>query len=175
MFDGEAGAIVNNGLIIFDNDASIDTGSQFQTGAQGSIEVNDHTTILDQGWDWDGNGGSDNVITIGPNGILDTLFTADDEWDGLMNINGGLLFVASTDGAWGQAGGTINLSGTGRVDSFSPFIKTGGTLHVLPGANSFIDTDSTWTGGTQDIDGNLRLFGEAGVTFNGEPFTATGR
>ena len=54
----------NNGLIIFDNAATIDNASQFQTGSQGSIEVNADVDIFDQGWDWDGDGGTDNVITI---------------------------------------------------------------------------------------------------------------
>jgi hypothetical protein len=173
-FNATGGVIVNNGLIIVDNTATVLSTAQFQTGASGSLEVNGSLAVRSgAGWDWDGNGGSDNVITIGELGYLDASITADDEWDGLMNINGGYLLARTTDGTWGQHGGTINMVGGARIVSTESFVKTGGALHVLPGADAVFDVhSSTWTGGTQDIDGRLRLGRD--TTLNGAHFTGDG-
>lgn len=173
VFNGTDGVIVNNGLIIVDNTATVLNSVQFQTGTSGSLEVNGSLNVHSgAGWDWDGNGGSDNVITIGAVGMLDAALTVDDVWDGLMNINGGTLFVGALDGAWGQGGGTINLAADAWVFSGTAFSKTGGALHVLPGADAHFQVAGTWTGGTQDIDGQLRLDGV--TTFNGALFTGDG-
>jgi hypothetical protein len=172
VFNATGGTIVNNGLIIVDNTTTI-ISAQFQTGASGSLEINGSLAVRSgAGWDWDGNGGSDNVITIGELGVLDANITADDEWDGLMNTSG-YLSVGTTDGTWGQHGGTINMALGARIVSISSFVKTGGALHVLPGADAVFDVhSSTWTGGTQDIDGRLRLGRD--TTFNGAHFTGDG-
>ena len=64
-FDATTESIVNNGLIIFNNAATIDQSRRsFKPAPQGSIEVNANVESFDQGWDWDGDGGTDNVITI---------------------------------------------------------------------------------------------------------------
>ena len=167
VFDALSGTIVNNGLIIFNNTATIQNAVQFQTGSQGSIEVNGEVEILDQGWDWDGDGGLDNRITINEFGTLRANFQADDIWDGAMYISGGRLFVSQVDNEWGQSGGLINIVG-GTASSLiagGKFSKTGGDFNVEPAADLSMHPESIWSGGTLNVDGQLHHFRP--VTWNG--------
>ena len=99
-------AIVNNGLIIFNNAATIDNSSQFQTGPRA---VSRSTTVR---WSSSIRAGI-GTATAGPTtglpindlGTLRANFQADDTWDGAMYINGGRLFVSQVDHVWGQSGG----------------------------------------------------------------------
>ncbi|MEX2169553.1 MAG: hypothetical protein WD851_09590 [Pirellulales bacterium] len=167
VFDALDGTIVNNGLIIFNNTATIQNAVQFQTGSQGSIEVNGEVEIHDQGWDWDGDGGLDNRITINEFGTLRANFQADDIWDGAMYISGGRLFVSQVDNEWGQSGGLINVVG-GTASSLiagGKFSKTGGDFNVEPAAVLSMHPESVWSGGTLNVDGHLHHFRP--VTWNG--------
>ena len=173
-FHGADGVIANNGLVIFNNTATIENASQFQMGSQGSVEVdNGDVTIFDQGWDWDGDGGLDNKITINDLGSLRVFSLLDDAWDGAMYINGGTLAVFDT---WSQAGGQINIGGN-TISSFSvvgpnaTFSKNGGTFNVAGPAALVIQTDTIWSGGTLNVDGELDLNNP--VTWNGG-ITVTG-
>jgi autotransporter-associated beta strand protein len=174
VFHATNGVINNDGLIIFDSAADIGPSMQIQTGLRGSLEINAYALFDDPGWLWDGGGGGlSRVITIGDNGTLDAHLTADDEWSGVMNINGGVLIVTPTDGAWGMSLGTINMSGNAVIASSAPFTFRG-TFHVLPGADAsfFVGTDVTWTGGgDQIIDGGFRMWD---TTFAYKNFTGAG-
>jgi hypothetical protein len=170
MFHATSGAIVNNGLVIFNNDAEIENAAQFQTGAQGSIEINNGQVIVeDQGWDWDGNGGLDNRMTINDSAALAIFAMADDSWDGAMYLNGGTLGVYG-DGTWAQSGGLISVGGAEHsyIIADGPgflFSMTGGAFNVAAPSTLRVITDSAWSGGTLNVDGLLSLEGD--VTWNG--------
>ncbi len=157
------GVITNNGLIIFDNTATIFDGVQFQTGPQGSIEVNNgEVRISDLGWDWDGDGGLDNRIIINDLGALTVLVQNVDPWEGALHINGGDLVKL---GHWEQSGGLINIGGTTSSGiSTGIFSKTGGAFNVEPTADLGFANSSVWSGGALNVDGELRL---SSVTWNG--------
>ncbi len=166
----DSGTIINNnGLIIFDNVATIDNAAQFQfqTGPQGSIEVNGSLNVYDTGWDWDGDGGLDNRITINASAGLGAFYQSDDEWDGAMYINGGQLVVAQNDNEWGQSGGLINIGGTtpSGIGALGVFYKTGGAFNVEPAATVYINCPSVWSGGALNVDGELSFSNS--VTWSG--------
>jgi hypothetical protein len=160
--------IANNGLIIFDNAARITYPSvQFQTGSQGSIEVNNgEVQISTTVWDWDGDGGLDNRITINDLGILTVYEQADEPWVGAMYINGGELLVVPGDLEWEQSGGLINIGGTtaSGISAAGGFNKIGGAFNVEPAASVYINCWSVWSGGALNVDGALAL---STVTWSG--------
>ncbi len=178
-FHASNGAIVNNGLMVFSNATTIDNSSQFQTGAQGSLEVHADVQVYDQGWDWDGDGGLDNRVTIGDQGTLHVHSLPDPTWSGEMHLNGGSLSVYD---AWGQDGGVISIGGStysafNVVGTGLVFAKSGGLLTIEPAGSLGIQTDTQWSGGTLNVDGELALFntstwmGGIAVSGNGAIYT----
>jgi hypothetical protein len=166
-FRADNGTINNNGTIIFNNAAQIDAIASFQLGSQSRIEVNNGEVNVDGSWNWDGDGGLDNVITINDAG---TLSSFQSDWDGAMYINGGDLNVRNfTQDLWSQSSGLINIGGnsTSRMGGSLGivFSKTGGAFNVEPLAVLDMNCESAWSGGALNVDGRLALFGD--VTWDG--------
>jgi hypothetical protein len=175
-FRADNGTINNNGTIIFNNAAQIDAIASFQLGSQSSIEVNNGEVLVIGNWDWDGDGGLDNIITINDSGALSSYQTSGD-WGGAMYINGGNLDVLSgiIGNLWRQSSGLINIGGssTSRMGGSLGvvFSKTGGAFNVEPLAVLDMNCESAWSGGALNVDGRLALFGavtwEGGIAVTG--------
>ncbi len=178
-----AGGTINHdaGTIQFDSGGLI-ANTDFQVGSATKLIVNGYVLVEDDDWNWDGDGGTNNIITINDTGTLIAYITsasADDEWNGLMNINGGFLQVEADNNDW-EANGTIIVGGTTQSTIYGDrMIKRSGTLTVSSGANLNIDTTSDpagdsgqlFSGGTVTVHGVLDLNGDftewAGSTVNG--------
>jgi hypothetical protein len=191
-FNAVTGTIANAGKIIFDDTATIGTAFSFLMGSASQLEINAEVTVNVTDWNWDADGGMDNVITIGPAGRLNVDLAngiENDIWDGVMQINGGILNVDGTGDSWhnermielagGELRGTAtlvndsssSLKGHGLisvpVDNDALIRAENGTLVVETAAN-----DNDWDGANNDgqlqaFSGDLELRDDAQFLFDG--------
>lgn len=129
-FIAHDGTIANNGHIVFNQDATINSGVDFQmlgveadmtVGAGATVEINDADM------DFDGGGASTNVITVEAGGLLDLNlgnFEGNDRADGFLTLNSGSLSLTVDDGSWtmerrltlnNNGGGVPVVSGSAMV------------------------------------------------------------
>ena len=82
------------------------------TGPTAGLTVNDGSwvEIVSNDLKLDGAGTATNVVTIGANRKLDLSLSgsADESFTGTINLNGGILEVATSDNNW-SLGGTVNV------------------------------------------------------------------
>ncbi len=124
QFDAELtaddGTIDNTGLIVFNQDATINAGVDFQmNGINASMTVGPGATVTinDDDMDFDGGGASTNVITVEDGGFLDLnldSFEGNDRADGFLTLNSGAMALTVTDGSWTMERRlTLNNNGAG--------------------------------------------------------------
>jgi hypothetical protein len=157
-FTMSGGRIDLQGSITFDGPTTI--SGNFVTGATSRVVIHDTTTVIFANWDWDGDGGADNVIDVSQAGTLNANLSAtgtDDVWNGEMNVAFGTLNVQGTSDDWGNEG-AINVGGTSpNVIAGDRLIQSAGTFHVQNLAQADINAASTWSGGALQVDGTLRF------------------
>jgi hypothetical protein len=172
-FTMSGGTIDNRGSITFAGPTTI--SGNFLMGSTSRVIIHGTTTVFFANWNWDGDGGADNVIDIGDSGTLNANLQSagmDDVWNGEMNIAGGTLNVQGTSDNWDNEG-AINVGGTNpSVIGGDRLIQTAGTFHVLNPGSLDMNAASTWTGGTLEIDGTLRF--NRAATLNGGAITGSG-
>lgn len=118
--------IANGASVRFDRTATID--GEFNAAGNYQLIVNGDLTLNDNDLNWDGAGTS--TTTINSGGRLEinaTTIDADDDYDGTINIESGVLDVDVAATSWNLAG-TLNLAST---DSIS----------VVTGTNLFVTGD----------------------------------
>ncbi len=115
------GAIANNGHIIFNDDATINAGVDFEMiGEEASFTVGPGATVVinDADMDFDGAGAATNVITVEAGGLLDfnlDSFEGNDRADNFLTLNSGQLALTVTDGSWTMERRlTLNNTGGGE-------------------------------------------------------------
>jgi hypothetical protein len=173
-FDMAGGKIDNRGSITFANTTSI--GGSFLTGDSSRLTIDGATSFLfTANWDWDGGVGANVVIDVNDAGTLNAnlVFALDDVWNGEMNVGGGTLNVRGNLDNWGNEG-VINVGEMLHTSTImgNRLIQTAGTFHVLPFTVADMDAPSTWTGGTLQVDGRLRI--NQSVSLNGGTISGSG-
>ncbi len=137
----DAGTISNEGLIVFDNDATINSGVDFQMNSTfASITLNPGVSveINDEDMDFDGGGAHTNVITVQEGAELDLnldSFEGNDRADGYLTLNSGTLELSVTDGEW-------------TMERRLTLNNTNGTEAIVRGSAIAVGADS----GTNDAD-----------------------
>lgn len=105
-FVADDGTINNNGVIVFNNTATINSGVDFDMiGIDAGMTVGSGVTvdINDADMDFDGSGSSTNTITVESQGQLNLnldSFEGNDRADGVIDLNSGSLSLTVTDGSW---------------------------------------------------------------------------
>ena len=124
------GTIANSGHLIFNNDATIGSGTDFQmNGASASLTVAAGATVVvnDASFNADGNGNTTNVLTVNSGGRLDINLGAgaEEKLDGVINLNGGRLDLTTASNTWTMDRdlNLANVAGTGAS-------VVGETMHV---------------------------------------------
>ncbi|MCX6878953.1 MAG: hypothetical protein NTW21_34855 [Verrucomicrobia bacterium] len=168
-FTQSGGDLVNNGLVVFNADATIGAGANFtMPGDTSSLTVNPGVEVnIDQAdFNADGNDTTTNIITVGSGGILDLDLGvgADEILTGLIRLNGGELDVTTVDNTWGigrnvtvgAATGTSQINGEAvdfyavtsigansvlRVNAPSTF-HLGASIAVASGARLELNTNT---------------------------------
>ncbi len=168
VFAATGGTISNNdGLVIFNGDASIGAAANFlMIGTGASLTVNDGVTVNidDPNFNADGaDNNFNNTITIGSGGVLDLDLGAgaDESLSGRLLLNGGEIDVTTADNNWIIDGTTIvgANTGTSRIDGDAVTFTNGSTA-VGAGSTLEVNTNNTWTvNGNVVIGGILRLSG----------------
>lgn len=188
-YSATGGTIDNNGLIIFDANATIGAGVDFQmNGADASITVNDGVTVNIDVADFnaDGDATATNIITIGSGGVLDLDLGAgaDESIGNTVNLNGGELDVTTLDNEW-LINGRINVgadTGTSQINGETvrfANVLFGISIGAHVGANATLDinADSIWDGGelTVAAGGVAILDGDATFASTLSTFTGDGQ
>ena len=144
-YTSTGGTINNNGLVIFNNTASMN-GADFQmNNADASLEVADGNTVtITQGdFDLGGTGANTNVTTIGDGAVLNLRIDfdsgSDDVLDHTIELNGGELDVinvdddiAGADTVWHLNGGVLNAHEVGSILDGGDLIIQSETINVDP-------------------------------------------
>ena len=179
-----SGNLVNNGLVIFNNNASISSSGNFtMPSGRSSITVNAGFNVnIDQpDFDADGLGTGTNVITINAGALLDLDLGAgaDEGLTGIINLNGGELSVTTADNNWGIDGnvnvgpssGNAIISGDAVVFSFNTTsVGVSSTLQIVaPNTWGNSSNAVVAAGAVLSLNGAATLSG-AGTSFTGPGF-----
>jgi hypothetical protein len=193
-FTQSGGTLTNNGLAVFNANATIGAGANFtMPSTSSSLTVNAGVTVnVDQpNFNADGSGAVGNIITVNSGGVLDLDLGAagDAELDNIINLNGGELDVTAPAGAW-TIENTVNMAftaGNGAALDGNPLSvgNDAGTLDAnlnVSGAGvSQINTPVTFlsdadvniaAGATLEITGSA-TFSSVGAASNAD-FTGSG-
>lgn len=180
----EDGTINNNGLIVFNQDATINAGVDFQmNGVDAGMTVGPGATveINDADMDFDGGGASTNVITVEAGGSLDLnldSFEGNDRADGFLTLNSGRLELTVADGAWtmerrltlnNSTGVNPVVSGSEMVVGDDTFIGSpnDADVRVEGTGSSQINSNVTWNSDAEvDVDAGATLAVLGFSTFN---------
>ncbi|TWT35690.1 hypothetical protein KOR34_05840 [Posidoniimonas corsicana] len=105
-FTATGGTIANNGRVIFNQDATVGAGVDFQMlGVDAGLTVGPGATVVinDANMDFDGGGASTNEIIVEADGRLELnleSFEGNDRADGFLTLNSGDLDLTVADGSW---------------------------------------------------------------------------
>jgi hypothetical protein len=183
-FTADAGTIANNGLVVFNQDATINSGVDFQMlGVSAGMRVGPgaNVTINDDDMDFDGSGASTNEITVEAGGRLTMnldSFEGNDRADGFLTLNSGSLQLSVSDGSWtmdrrltlnNSGGGTPTLSGSGVVigDDTGFNGLPDADVRVTGNGVSQITSNVTWNSDAEvDVDAGATLSVVGFSTFN---------
>lgn len=155
-FTANAGTIANNGLIVFNADATINSGVDFQMiGVEADITVGPGATVNvnDADMDFDGNGASTNVIAVEAGGRLNLnldSFEGNDRADGFLTLNSGELDLTVTDGSW-------------TMDRRLTLNHTGGGNPMVSGSALVVGDDAGFNGAP---DADVRVEGNGSSQIN---------
>ncbi len=190
QFDGtvtaSGGTITNNNLIVFNDDATINAGVDFQMpGSTASLTVGAGASVIinDANFNLDGGGFSTNVTTINAGGLLDINHndaTADDIINHVVNLNGGTLSVTNAADAvpWEFiSSSTINVAGGGTSTISGDELNLFGDVNVA--ANSILNVNTsggpnTTTSTNIDIAAGGLVSMGSGAEYSGGTFTGAG-
>lgn len=106
LFTANGGTIANSGRIIFNQDATINSGVDFQMlGVDAGLTVGPgaRVEINDEDFDFDGGGASTNEVIVEAGGVLDMNldeFEGNDRADGFLTLNSGALQLEVADDSW---------------------------------------------------------------------------
>lgn len=193
-FTQTGGDLVNNGLVVFNANATIGSAAKFTMPADtSSLTVNPAVVVnIDQpDFNADGTGFTTNVITVGSGGTLDLdLGTgADTSINATLRLNGGIIDVTTNVDSWSIAGpvtvgadtGTSQINGEPvtfagsavtlganaalRINAASTLSSTA-AFAVAAGATLGFPTAPIFSGASFAGDGILRVEGSSQVTAN---------
>jgi hypothetical protein len=169
-FATENGTISNSGHTIFDSDTTNIFGITFNmTGPTASLTVADGSwvDIVSNDLELDGAGTATNVVTIGANSKLNLTLSgaADQSFTGTINLNGGLLEVATNDNDW-SLGGTLNVGSPHMSAIGGEQVTLDGQVNI--GANSVLSL-----AGSATIQSGAAVSGSGGTIINSNGATLT--
>jgi len=183
-FTANGGAIVNNGRIVFNQDATINSGVDFDmNGVDAGMTVGPNATVVinDADMDFDGSGSSTNEIIVEAGGLLDfnlDSFEGNDRFDGYMTLNSGTLHLNVTDGSW-TMDRRLTLNNTGgsnpSVSGSAIVVGDDAGFNGLPDADirvqgngaSQINSPVTWNSDAEvDVEAGATLAVVGFSTFN---------
>lgn len=173
-FVQSGGSLVNNGLVIFNANASIQATADFTlpTSSSGmTVRPGVTVTIHQPNFDADGPGTTTNTTTIDSQGILNLNLGAggDESLNGTLNLNGGALFVQTLSNSWTR-GGTVNIRPGGVSSSINGDSVTFANVQMTieDSATLALTAPSVWsTGAHVNVDGTGVLVLNGSATFNG--------
>ena len=152
-------------------------------GGAGKITQNGDATVLNDTtinvdiYDWDGGGGAETTINSGQTLEFNvtSLDLGNDQFDGTINLNGGVLDVDVADNSWTMSG-TLNMnsaSGTPTINGDTMVIND--TVNLTNGwsnINAYVQLINP-TVTAPNAGDYVQLFG--GSSFNGGSYTGNGR
>ena len=157
------GTINNAGTMIFDENATIGAGVDFNmTGAGAALEINAVVNIDTPNFNLDGDAFPGNVTTINSGGILDLDLGAgaDENFHHTINLNGGELDVTTLDNDWSlPLGGVINAAG-GEVSRIE------GETMVISGDINVTDNSTLNIAASSEYSSTVDVVIEAGSVLN---------
>ncbi|MCA9185763.1 MAG: PEP-CTERM sorting domain-containing protein [Pirellulaceae bacterium] len=178
QFTQSGGVINNSGHIQFDQLTNINSTAVLNmNGDSASMTVNATVNIDMPTFNLDGSGNLTNVTTINDNGNLDLDLGvgADENFNHVININGGELDVTTVDNEWSlTSSGQINVGGTTISTINGETMRVFGDINVATDANLTINAATIWEStASLDIDagGEVNLgtatYAGAGTVFTG--------
>jgi hypothetical protein len=187
LFTQTGGTVANNGLVVFNANATIGAGAAFNMPtSMSSITVNAGVTVnVDQAnFNPDGSAAATNVITVNSGGILDLDLGAgaDEGFGGAIVLNGGELDVTTADDSW-SIDRTVNVGASTGTSQINGEQVTIASATITVGANSTLDVnaDAVWgssgnlvtnAGAVTRLDGTTAFSGNG--TFTGAGALRTG-
>jgi hypothetical protein len=120
-FTMNGGNFINNGLVVFDANATIAAGANFTmptTASRITVAANRTVSINANNFNMDGSNALTNVITVETSGTLNITTTdydpeaATNAFDGTININSGSISVNTSDAEF-VMDGTLNMNKSG--------------------------------------------------------------
>lgn len=170
-FTMTGGSLTNNGLVVFDANATIGAGANFTMPTNNSsitVGAGRTATINQANFNADGNGQTTNILTVNSGGvlILNMGSGADESLSGWIQLNGGGLHVTTIDDTW-SIDGTVHVgTGTG-ISQISGEALTLANVNVTIGANSTLRIAAPLTlggGGSMTGTGTLAFNQQVTVT-----------
>jgi len=178
-FNGLGGVINNSGTITVNADVFIQAPVDFNMlGALSKLVVNNSTLqVRTPDFNLDSLGDVGNVTTINNFGFLDLVLGAgaDEDFDHVININGGLLAVATTDNTWSlTSSGVINAGGPAVSNISGETFQVSGDVNVAEAARLNVSAATDINGAANvDIaavgvlDFGTVTYGNAAATYTG--------
>jgi hypothetical protein len=180
LFTQTGGTVTNNGLVVFNANATIGAGAAFNMPtANSSITVNSGVTVnVDQAnFNPDGAAGFSNVITVNSGGVLDFDLGAgaDEGFGGRIILNGGELDVTTLSDAW-SIDRSVDVGASTGTSTINGEEVTIASATITVGANSTLDFNApkvwgatgnlvTNAGAVTRLDGTTSFSGDG--TFTG--------
>jgi hypothetical protein len=139
-FTMNGGNFVNNGLVVFDANATIAAGANFTMPTNSSsitVAANRTVTFNQANFNADGAGVPTNVLTVNSSGVLTLNLGAgaDELISALVKLNGGALHVNTTDNTW-SIDGDIEVGANTGISQLSGEDLTLNNVNTTVGANS---------------------------------------
>ncbi|MBA3480407.1 MAG: hypothetical protein H0T51_01200, partial [Pirellulales bacterium] len=179
LFTQTGGMVANNGLVVFNANATIGAGAAFNMpGASSSITVNSGVTVnVDQpSFNPDGSAGFSNVITVNSGGILDLDMGAgaDEGFGGRIILNGGELDVTTASNTW-SIDRSVTVGANTGTSTINGEQVTIASATITVGDNSTLDVNApavwgaagnlvTNAGAVTRLDGTTTFSGDGSFT-----------
>lgn len=172
------GTINNSGKIIFDANASFQSGVDFNMiGGGAALVVNAGVNIATPDFNLDGVGQFKNTTTINAGGILNLGLGAgaDEDFDHTINLNGGQLQVATVDNDWSLGiNGKINaIAGNTSLISGETF-DVHGDIDVEGNSTLLVSAPSRYSPAAKVFVEAGSVLDHANVSFDGGSYTGGG-
>jgi hypothetical protein len=175
------GVVNNNGTMIFNADATFQSGVDFNmiagNDSGASLVVNAVVNIDTPDFNLDGQGLAANVTTVNAGGNLDLDLGAgaDEDFDHTINLNGGELDVTTSDNNWSlTTGGQINAAGGATSTINGETFVVQGDIDISANSNLNINAATEYASTASVVIGAGSALNHATVTYFGGSYTGGG-
>ncbi|MCA9261224.1 MAG: hypothetical protein KDA61_18540, partial [Planctomycetales bacterium] len=169
-FTMSGGTLANNGLVVFNNNATIEAGANFTMPTSNSsitVGAGRSVTVNQANFNADGNGSPTNVLTIEDDGNFHLNLGAggDTSIGSQVVLKGGALIVQPSTGSWSIDGDISVPNGfSASVINGSPVTLTSVTTNIVGDELlNFVPTTTFGLGASFSGDGNLMFSGQVNV------------